>query len=77
MVSRTPVMGAASADIPALMVLDEFAGLKRMEVIEHAVAQIAGYGVKMFFVLQSLEQPLVQLQDSLQIPEDALDLARG
>ena len=36
--------------------LDEFAGLKRMEVIEHAVAQIAGYGVKMFFVLQSLEQ---------------------
>ncbi len=39
-----------------LMVLDEFAGLKRMEVIEHAVAQIAGYGVKMFFVLQSLEQ---------------------
>ena len=38
------------------MVLDEFAGLKRMEVIENAVAQIAGYGVKMFFVLQSLEQ---------------------
>jgi hypothetical protein len=38
------------------MVLDEFAGLKRMEVIENAVAQIAGYGVKLFFVLQSLEQ---------------------
>src|ERR1019366_8703051 len=32
------------------------AGLKRMEAIENAVAQIAGYGVKMFFVLQSLEQ---------------------
>jgi type IV secretory pathway TraG/TraD family ATPase VirD4 len=41
---------------PVLMLLDEFAGLKRMEVIEHAVAQIAGYGVKLFFVLQSLEQ---------------------
>ena len=27
-----------------------------MEVIENAVAQIAGYGVKLFFVLQSLEQ---------------------
>ena len=38
------------------MVLDEFAGLKRMEVIETAAAQIAGYGVKLFFVLQSLEQ---------------------
>ena len=39
-----------------LMCLDEFAGLRRMEVIENAVAQIAGYGVKLFFVLQSLEQ---------------------
>lgn len=39
-----------------LMILDEFAGLKRMEVIENAVAQIAGYGLKMFFVLHSLEQ---------------------
>jgi len=50
------VRGRPAAGHPVLMVLDEFAGLKRMEVIEHAVAQIAGYGVKMFFVLQSLEQ---------------------
>src|ERR1035437_8299735 len=48
--------GRPAAGHPVLLVLDEFAGLKRMEVIEHAVAQIAGYGVKMFFVLQSLEQ---------------------
>jgi type IV secretory pathway TraG/TraD family ATPase VirD4 len=41
---------------PVLMVLDEFAGLRRMEAIENAVAQIAGFGVKLFFVLQSLEQ---------------------
>ena len=41
---------------PVLMVLDEFAGLKRMEAIEKAVAQIAGFGVKLLFVLQSLEQ---------------------
>ena len=41
---------------PVLMVLDEFAGLKKMEVIEEAVAQSAGHGVKLFFVLQSLEQ---------------------
>ena len=38
------------------MILDEFAGLKRMDSIENAVAQIAGFGVKLFFVLQSLEQ---------------------
>jgi type IV secretory pathway TraG/TraD family ATPase VirD4 len=41
---------------PVLMVLDEFAGLKRMAAIESAVAQIAGSGVKLFFVLQTLEQ---------------------
>jgi type IV secretory pathway TraG/TraD family ATPase VirD4 len=50
------VSARPAAGHPVLMVLDEFAGLKRMEVIENAVAQIAGYGVKMFFVLQSLEQ---------------------
>lgn len=39
-----------------LMCLDEFSGLKHMEIVENAVAQIAGYGVKLFFILQSLEQ---------------------
>jgi hypothetical protein len=38
------------------MVLDEFAGLRRMAAIESGVAQLAGFGVKLFFVLQSLEQ---------------------
>jgi type IV secretory pathway TraG/TraD family ATPase VirD4 len=50
------VRGKPAPGHPVLMVLDEFAGLKRMEVIEYAVAQIASYGVKLFFVLQSLEQ---------------------
>jgi type IV secretory pathway TraG/TraD family ATPase VirD4 len=50
------VRGRPAIGYPVLMLLDEFAGLKRMEIIESAVAQIAGYGVKMFFVLQSLEQ---------------------
>jgi type IV secretory pathway TraG/TraD family ATPase VirD4/type II secretory pathway pseudopilin PulG len=50
------VRGQPVTGYPVLMVLDEFAGLKRMEVIEYAVAQIASYGVKLFFVLQSLEQ---------------------
>ena len=39
-----------------LLCLDEFAGLKRMDIIEDTVAQIAGFGVKLFIVLQSLEQ---------------------
>ena len=47
-----------------LMVLDEFAGLKRMTSIENAVAQIAGFGVKLFFVLQSLEQLKHTYKDS-------------
>jgi len=50
------VRGRPKAGHSVLLLLDEFAGLKRMEVIEHAVAQIAGYGMKLFFVLQSLEQ---------------------
>lgn len=50
------VRGQPVTGHPVLMVLDEFAGLKRMEVIENAVAQIAGHGMKMYFVLQSLEQ---------------------
>lgn len=49
-----------------LMCLDEFAGLKRMEVIENAVAQIAGFGVKLFFVLQSLEQLKATYKDNWQ-----------
>jgi type IV secretory pathway TraG/TraD family ATPase VirD4 len=48
--------GRPATGHPVLMVLDEFAGLKRMSAIETAAAQIAGFGVKLFFVLQSLEQ---------------------
>lgn len=50
------VRGKPATGYPVLMVLDEFAGLKRMASIENAVAQIAGFGVKLLFVLQSLEQ---------------------
>jgi len=39
-----------------LMVMDEFPALKRMRVIENAAAQIAGFGVKMMFVAQTLAQ---------------------
>ena len=39
-----------------LMCLDEFAGLDRMKSVENAVAKIAGYGVKLVFVVQSFSQ---------------------
>lgn len=41
---------------PMLLVLDEFASLKRMERIESGIAEMAKYGVKMMLVLQSLPQ---------------------
>jgi type IV secretory pathway TraG/TraD family ATPase VirD4 len=41
---------------PVLMLLDEFAALKRMRTIENAAAQIAGFGVKLVFVVQTLGQ---------------------
>lgn len=41
---------------PLLMVLDEFAALRRMRVIENAAAQLAGFGVRMMFVVQTLAQ---------------------
>jgi len=41
---------------PVLMVLDEFPALRRMKVLENAAAQIAGFGVKMVFVTQTLAQ---------------------
>ena len=46
------VQGKPATGHPVLMLLDEFAGLKRMKIIENAVAQMAGFGVKMFFVVQ-------------------------
>ena len=58
------VRGRPKTGHPILMVLDEFAGLKRMEVIETAAAQIAGYGVKLFFVLLSLEQLKATYKDN-------------
>ncbi len=50
------IKGRPATGYPTLFVLDEFAGLKRMEVIEHAAAQAAGFGAKFFFVVQSLGQ---------------------
>ena len=50
------IKGRPKTGHPTLFLLDEFPGLKRMEVIENAVAQGAGFGVKFFFVTQNLPQ---------------------
>lgn len=42
------IKGRPKTGHPTLFLLDEFPGLKRMEVIENAVAQAAGFGVKFF-----------------------------
>jgi type IV secretion system protein VirD4 len=39
-----------------LFILDEFATLQRMEVIERAAGYIAGFGVKLWIILQDLNQ---------------------
>lgn len=50
-----------------LMVLDEFAGLKRLEVIENAAAQIAGFGVKLFTIVQTLTQLKAIYRDNWEV----------
>ena len=50
------IKGRPKTGHPTLFLLDEFPGLKRMDVIENAVAQAAGFGVKFFFVTQNLPQ---------------------
>ncbi len=50
------IKGRPATGHPTLFLLDEFAGLQRMEAVETAAAQAAGFGVKFFFVLQNLPQ---------------------
>lgn len=50
------IKGRPATGYPTLFLLDEFAGLKRMETIEYAAAQAAGFGVKFLFVVQNLPQ---------------------
>lgn len=58
------IRGRPKTGYPTLFVLDEFAGLKRMEVIEHAAAQAAGFGAKFLFVVQNLTQLKENYKDS-------------
>lgn len=46
----------AASEHAALFILEEFAALGHMRALEHAVAYMAGYGVKLWAVLQDLTQ---------------------
>lgn len=59
-----PGLPACGHDV--LLMLDEFAALERMKFIEKEVAQIAHYHVKLFFVLQTLEQIHATYKDNWQ-----------
>ena len=50
------VKGMPRAGRPVLFMLDEFAALGHMQVIERAAGLMAGYGVKLWTVLQDLTQ---------------------
>ena len=52
-VERTPARTDAP---PALMILDEFAALGRMRALEDAVAQVAGFGLKLWVIVQDWGQ---------------------
>ncbi|MEM6889971.1 MAG: type IV secretory system conjugative DNA transfer family protein [Pseudomonadota bacterium] len=41
---------------PVLFLLEEFASLRHMEIIEHAAGYAAGFGVKLWVILQDLPQ---------------------
>ncbi len=50
-IKHQPVSG-----YPVLMILDEFPALNRMRSIENACAQIAGHGVQLAFIAQTINQ---------------------
>ena len=50
------VRGRPAGGVPVLMALDEFATLGHMRQIEDAAGQIAGFGVKLWPILQDLGQ---------------------
>jgi type IV secretion system protein VirD4 len=50
------LMQGASGGKPVLFLLDEFAQLGRMEALETAIALSAGYGIRLWPVLQDLNQ---------------------
>ena len=57
-------LGRTATGHPVLFVMDEFAALGRMEAIEKAAGLMAGYGVKLWPILQDLSQLKRHYQES-------------
>lgn len=53
---NTWLIPRAEAPLPVLFVLDEFAVLGHMQALESAAGQMAGFGVKLWTILQDLSQ---------------------
>ena len=51
-----PLIRSTSEGVPVLLMLDEFAQLGRLEVIERNMALLRGYGIKLWAILQDLSQ---------------------
>jgi type IV secretion system protein VirD4 len=54
--SMEQVRGPLPGGVPVLCVLDEFAALGHLQQVEDAAGQIAGFGVKLWPILQDLSQ---------------------
>jgi type IV secretion system protein VirD4 len=54
--SMEQTRGALPGGVPVLCVLDEFASLGHLQQVEDAAGQIAGFGVKLWPILQDLSQ---------------------
>jgi type IV secretion system protein VirD4 len=53
---RTITRGKADERRPVLFLIDEAAAMGRLRVLENAVTQLRGYGIRMFFIYQSVNQ---------------------
>ncbi len=53
---RTITRGKADERSPVLFLIDEAAACGRVQVLEDAITQLRGYGIRMFFAFQSVAQ---------------------
>lgn len=52
----TPLIRSTAQRVPVLFMLDEFAQLGRLEIIERNMAIMRGFGIKLWIILQDLSQ---------------------
>jgi type IV secretion system protein VirD4 len=70
---RTITRGKASERNPVLFLIDEAAHLGRMQILEDAVTLMRGYGIRLFFAFQSVNQLTKVYGDNAQTIIDNLN----